>query len=226
MHHLLGPANLGLAAFGMNLKRHVLDRAECRRYVVEGSNTQYVPVVQVQYSELGPAEPGRIRQHGVEDGLQVAHRVGNDLQHLRGRGLLLQRLGELARARLHVVEQPYVLNRDRRLVGELLQQFFLRLRDGSGGSRMGPTGALAFVLAERRLGTRVWPFAPLLDKVTSSAQVTGAFRGPASIQTDGTLNPCRFHSITSSARASSDGGTVRPSALAALRLMARSIFVG
>ena len=125
MHHLLGPANLGLAAFGMNLKRHVLDRAECRWYVVEGSNTQYVPVVQVQYSELGPAEPGRIRQHGVEDGLQVAHRVGNDLQHLGGRGLLLQRLAKIARPRLHLVEQPHVLNRDHRLVGKGAGEFDL-----------------------------------------------------------------------------------------------------
>ena len=40
------------------------------------------------------------------------------LQHLRGRGLLLQRLGELARARLHLVEQAHVLDRDHRLVGE------------------------------------------------------------------------------------------------------------
>src|SRR5262249_41091070 len=35
-----------------------------------------------------------------------------------------------------------------------------------------------------------------------------------------------FHSITSSARASSVGGTVRPSALAALRLIANSKLVG
>src|SRR5262249_2943309 len=34
------------------------------------------------------------------------------------------------------------------------------------------------------------------------------------------------HSITSSARASSDGGTVRPSALAVVRLMTRSNFIG
>ena len=40
------------------------------------------------------------------------------LQHLRRRGLLLQRLGELARARLHRLEQPHVLDRDHRLVGE------------------------------------------------------------------------------------------------------------
>ena len=35
-----------------------------------------------------------------------------------------------------------------------------------------------------------------------------------------------FHSITSSARESSEGGTVNPSALAVLRLMTNSNFVG
>src|SRR5262249_10333989 len=35
-----------------------------------------------------------------------------------------------------------------------------------------------------------------------------------------------FHSITSSARASSKGGTTRPSARAVLRLIASTIFVG
>jgi hypothetical protein len=38
--------------------------------------------------------------------------------NFRGRGLLLQRLGELAGARLHLLEQPHVLDRDHRLVGE------------------------------------------------------------------------------------------------------------
>ena len=47
------------------------------------------------------------------------------LQHLGGRGLLLQRLGQLARARLHLVEQPHVLDRDHRLVGEGRDQFDL-----------------------------------------------------------------------------------------------------
>ena len=47
------------------------------------------------------------------------------LKHLGGRRLLLQRLGEFARARLHLVEQPHVLDRDHRLVGEGLDQFDL-----------------------------------------------------------------------------------------------------
>ena len=39
---------------GSALKRHVLDRAECRRYVVEGSNMHYVPVVQVEIPNSAP----------------------------------------------------------------------------------------------------------------------------------------------------------------------------
>ena len=44
--------------------------------------------------------------------------LDDDLQHLERRRLLLQRSDELARARLHLVEQPHVLDRDHRLVGE------------------------------------------------------------------------------------------------------------
>ena len=40
----------------------------------------------------------------LEHGLQIAWRGGNDLQYLGGRGLLLQRLAELSRALLNVVE--------------------------------------------------------------------------------------------------------------------------
>src|SRR6516165_12312257 len=40
------------------------------------------------------------------------------LKDFRCRRLLLQRLRELARARLHLIEQAHVLDRDHRLVGE------------------------------------------------------------------------------------------------------------
>src|SRR5262245_21600836 len=49
MHHLFGPANLGLAAFRMNAKWHVLGRGECGRYVVDRGDTGYVSIIQVQY---------------------------------------------------------------------------------------------------------------------------------------------------------------------------------
>ena len=71
-----------------------------------------------RHAELGLADARRVRQHGLEHRLKLAGRARDDLQHLRGRGLLLQCLGEVARARLHLVEQPHVLDRDHRLVGE------------------------------------------------------------------------------------------------------------
>jgi hypothetical protein len=48
------------------------------------------------------------------------------------RALLLQRLGELARALLLGFEQPYVLDRDHPLIGEGLQQRNLALGERSG----------------------------------------------------------------------------------------------
>ena len=59
--------------------------------------------------------------------LQFARRARDDAQHLRGRGLLFQRLAQLLRSFLHVVEQPHVLDGDHRLVGEGLNQFNLFL---------------------------------------------------------------------------------------------------
>ena len=50
---------------------------------------------QIKYTEFGPADAHRVFQHRLENGLEVARRTGDDLQHLRGRGLLLQRLAQL-----------------------------------------------------------------------------------------------------------------------------------
>ena len=47
------------------------------------------------------------------------------LQHLRGRGLLLQRLGEIIGALAQLVEQPRVLDGDHGLRGEVLHQLDL-----------------------------------------------------------------------------------------------------
>src|SRR5215472_15030864 len=51
-------------------------------------------VVQVQYAELGLADAHRVRQDRLKYWLQLARRVRDDLQHVGGRGLLLERLGE------------------------------------------------------------------------------------------------------------------------------------
>src|SRR5262245_49517628 len=94
----------------------------------------------------------------------------------------------------------------------------------------------AFVPVERSLRPRVGLFAPLRDKVTSSAQ---SLVSPSGRPSQGSGLPIltaphdelaalhlRDHSITSSARASSVGGTSRPSALAVFRLITNSNFVG
>ena len=54
------------------------------------------------------------------------------LEHLAGRGLVLERLGQLARARLHLLEQPRVLDGDHGLVGEGLEQLDLLVGEWLG----------------------------------------------------------------------------------------------
>ena len=82
-------------------------------------------------AELGLANARGVGQHGLEHRLQLARRAADDLEHLGGRRLLLQRLGQLARARLHLLEQPRVLDGDDGLVGEGLEQFDLAVRERS-----------------------------------------------------------------------------------------------
>ena len=54
----------------------------------------------------------------VEHRLQIERRAADDLEHVGGGGLLLQRFGQIVGALLHLVEQPHVLDRDHGLVGE------------------------------------------------------------------------------------------------------------
>ena len=59
----------------------------------------------------------------------VGRRAGDDPRISRGRRLLLERLGELAVARLELLEQADVLDRDHRLGGEGLEQLDLLVRE-------------------------------------------------------------------------------------------------
>ena len=54
------------------------------------------------------AKPGNRFNKSLEHGLKIERRAANDLQHVGGRGLLLQRLAQL-------VEQPRVFDGDHRL---------------------------------------------------------------------------------------------------------------
>src|SRR5262249_19931582 len=64
------------------------------------------------------AQARRCLQDGINYWLQLVGRARNDVEHVTDRSLIVERFLDLARARLHLVEQPHVLDRDHRLVGE------------------------------------------------------------------------------------------------------------
>ena len=87
----------------------------------------------------------------LEHRLDVGRRARDDAQDLAGRRLLLQRLGEVAVARLQLLEQADVLDRDHRLVGEGLEQLDLPVGNGSG---LGPRTVIAPIgTPSRSIGT-------------------------------------------------------------------------
>src|SRR5690242_7229970 len=101
------------------MEQLVLARVDERgRRVVKCRGAECISVAEIEGAEFRPTQPGCIRQYGLKYGLQIAWRAGNDPQHLRGCGLLLERLREIARARAHLIEQPDVLDRDHCLIGE------------------------------------------------------------------------------------------------------------
>jgi hypothetical protein len=88
-----------------------------------------VAVVEKQVAKAGVANAHRVLQHRLEHRLRVAERVADDGEDLGGRRLLLQRFGQFARARLHLVEEADVLDRYHGLIRECRQQFDLLVRE-------------------------------------------------------------------------------------------------
>ena len=69
-------------------------------------------------ADIGVAQSCCGLDERIEHRLQVEGRAADDLQHLGRRRLLLQRLGELGGARLDLLEQARILDRDDGLVCE------------------------------------------------------------------------------------------------------------
>src|SRR5262249_41673394 len=81
------------------------------------------------------AQAIRVDQDRLEHGPDVGRGARDDAQDVRHRGLPFERLGQLAIARLELVEEPHVLDRDHGLVREGLEERDLTLREWS---RFGP----------------------------------------------------------------------------------------
>ncbi len=90
-----------------------------------GQGKDQFSVVAIDGRELGLAQSCGTTGDRLEHRLHVGRRATDDLQHLGGRGLLLQRLAEIGRALAKFVEQPRVLDGDDSLVGEIRDQLDL-----------------------------------------------------------------------------------------------------
>src|SRR5262245_50599055 len=87
-------------------------------------NSVDVPARPPDVGTLGFAQACRRFDQRVEYRLQIERRAANDLEHVGGGGLLLERLAQL-------VEQARVLDGDDGLRGEILDQIYLLIVEGS-----------------------------------------------------------------------------------------------
>src|SRR6516165_2235541 len=81
------------------------------------------------HCEIGAAKPDSRLDHCVEGRLHIGGRAADHVEHLAGRGLVFERLFEVARAGLQLAEQPRILDRDDRLVGKGAHQLDLPLSE-------------------------------------------------------------------------------------------------
>jgi hypothetical protein len=77
------------------LRAALPELGKCRWYSEHRSCPPRAILESKQTSEIGLADAHCVLQHRSKDRLQFAWRTRDDLQHIRGRGLLLQRLGKL-----------------------------------------------------------------------------------------------------------------------------------
>ena len=96
-----------------------------------------------QYAEFRLAKTRRILQHRPEHQFQLAGRTADNLEHVGGGGLLLERFAQLA-------EQPRVLDGDDGLGGEVRHQLDLLVGERADLLAVDGDGADQLVFLEHR----------------------------------------------------------------------------
>ena len=143
-------------------------------HVVMGHAPEAAALVEQHAAEICYADTRGILQHGLEHGLQLAGRAGDDAEHLGGRSFSFDRLGE---------ECP--------CLGKLLRVCFEFISKAARGSGSWPTRVCAFVPVERRPRTRGVALRPLARQGHLVGTVTGPFRVGGSRPRDGGRYPNR-----------------------------------
>ncbi len=143
--HLLCQRNAAEAAARSRMEQLVLaDVRIARRRVKHGDGPKCVVVTKKHIAEIRSADTGCVLQHGLENRLKIAGRAADDLEHVGGGGLLLQRFRKIVGALAQFVEQPRVLDGDDGLLGKVGDQLDLLVgertdlvpEDGDGADKL------------------------------------------------------------------------------------------
>ena len=97
-----------------------------RGEIVLGDLVYQLPIEREHGAEQPVAQPDYAFDYCVEDRLDIGGRTRNDLEHFGGGGLLVEQFGEFTFARVKLLEEAHVLDRDHRLVREGLHELDLR----------------------------------------------------------------------------------------------------
>ena len=103
-------------------------------------------------AHTGLAQPAALCDDGLEHRLDVGRRLEMTRRISLGGGLLLERLGEVAVARLQLREEAHVLDGDHGLVGEGLEERDLAVRERPARPRMTAMTPIATAVAQHRHG--------------------------------------------------------------------------
>ncbi len=113
-------AGKGLAALA--------DRVLLKKFEHGGRKTGFRVMSQqfaiTQENNAGPGSTQRLRGLGQcgEHGFEIERRAADDLEHVGGRGLLLQGLAQIIGTQTQFLEQPRILDGDDGLLGEVGDQ--------------------------------------------------------------------------------------------------------
>ena len=159
-------------------------RRAARQRPVSGHQPQDVPVQAEDDRIRGAADPRGVLGHRVHDRLEIGRRAGDHPQDLGGRRLLLQGLRQLAVPHLQLLEQPHVLDRDHRLVGEGLEE----LRSASPRRAGPPPGGSGSRRPALPRAGAAWPgrVRPPADRAVSGAPASPGTRSPAALSRSST----------------------------------------